>query len=56
MARIILELNEGGENYSLDCDLREVASKYCCHGVDLFSDIPAFFAKRCQAKTENTIE
>lgn len=49
MARILLELNDG-ENYSLDCDLREVASRYDCHNVDLYSDIPSFFAKRCQGK------
>jgi hypothetical protein len=54
MARILLELNDG-ENYSLDCDLREVASKYDCHSVDLFSDLPVFFAKRSQAKNTGPI-
>ena len=52
--RILLELNEG-ENYSLDCNLEEVTSRYDCHSVDLFSDIPSFFAKRVQGKNTNLV-
>lgn len=55
IARIILELNEG-ENYSIDCNLPEVINNYDCHAVDLFSDVPTFFTKRCQYKTERTTE
>lgn len=55
MARILLELNDG-ENYSLDCDLRDVKYRYDCHSVDLYSNVNSFFVKRVQGKNEKTIE
>jgi len=55
MARILLELNDG-ENHSLDCDLNDVINKYDCHSVDLLSNVPSYFAKRAQQKTERTID
>ena len=54
MGRILLELNDG-ENFSIDGNLSDITSKYCCHSVDLLSDLPVFFAKKSQAKNTDTI-
>jgi hypothetical protein len=54
MARILWELNEGGDNYAIDGDLRDIKNKYDCHLTDIKSDVTSFFIKKCQNKNEHT--
>ena len=65
LARILWELN-GYKNNDIDGDIRYLGNiwdgkpnpspKYDCHTVDIYSEIPSYFAKRIQGKTEKTID
>lgn len=56
LARVVYELNEKGKHWDIDGNIDNNRSKYNEWTVDVTSDIPSYFVKSIQQKTETTVD
>lgn len=56
LGRILLELNEGTNDYDIDGDISILKNKYDCWTVNPYGDINSYFVKMVQQKNERTTD
>jgi len=56
LARVVYELNERGKHWDIDGNIDNIRSKYNEWSVDIMSDVPSYFVKSIQQKTESTVD
>ena len=56
LARVVYELNEKGKHWDIDGNLDHKRRKYNEWTVDVMSDVPSYFVKSIQQKTEYTVD